>query len=423
MESPIAFASLSWTLVFCALVLLGLLFRLWLNGRQIRYVSTHRSSVPAAFANTIELSAHQKAADYTVAKARFGLIELSVGSTVLIGWTLLGGLDSLNHALLNVLPSGLPQQIALVACFSLISGLIEAPLSWYRVFRLEDRFGFNRMSLGLWLSDGIKGIIVGALIGLPLLALVLWLMDTAGPVWWLWAWGVFVGFNLILLVVYPTWIAPLFNRFTPMNDPIVVERIERLMQRCGFTAKGLFVMDGSKRSAHANAYFTGLGSAKRVVFFDTLLNQLSPNELDAVLAHELGHFKHRHITQRVVGIFAFSLVGFALLGWLSGQLWFYTGLGVTPNFGSSNSGIALILFMSVVPLFTFFLSPLTSALSRRHEFEADAFATVQTNGSDLASALVKLYRDNASTLTPDPLFVKFYYSHPPAGERLARLTR
>ena len=313
------------------------------------------------------------------------------------------------------------QQLALLAAFVVIGGLITLPLGWYASFRIEERFGFNKMTLSLWLADLFKGALVGALIGLPIAALVLWLMGAAGPAWWLWAWGVWMVFNLLALVLYPTVIAPLFNKFEPLSDEALKARVNALMQRCGFAAKGLFVMDGSKRSAHANAYFTGFGAAKRVVFFDTLLKQLSPEEIDAVLAHELGHYKRRHILKRIVLMFALSLAGFALLGWVSSQAWFYSGLGVTPSMDTPNDALALLLFMMVVPLFTFFLSPLMAQLSRKHEFEADAYAVEHTSGPDLASALLKLYKDNASTLTPDPVYARFYYSHPPASERLSRL--
>ena len=414
-------AALTFTALVCALLIASTVVRTVLASRQIRHVARHRHEVPAAFAQTIPLTAHQKAADYTVAKARFGQLDIALEAALLLGWTLLGGLHLLNQVLLAWLGGGLVQQLALVASFSVIGGLLSLPLAWWSTFRIEERFGFNKMSLGLWMADLVKNAVVGALIGLPILALVLWLMDAAGPLWWLWAWGVWMGFNLLLLVLYPTLIAPLFNKFEPLQDESLKARVNALMQRCGFAAKGLFVMDGSKRSAHANAYFTGFGAAKRVVFFDTLLQQLSPPEIDAVLAHELGHYKRRHIVQRVGLMFALSLVGFALLGWVSNQAWFYTGLGVTPSLESPNHAVALLLFLLVVPLFTYFLSPLMAQLSRRHEFEADAYAVAHTDGKDLASALLKLYQDNASTLTPDPVFARFYYSHPPASERLARL--
>ena len=414
-------ASFAFTALFCALLVLGLVIRTVLASRQIRHVARHRGTVPAAFSDTISVAAHQKAADYTITKTRFGMLEIAIDAALLLGWTLLGGLNWLNQTLLSFLGGGMVQQLALLGSFAVIGGLITLPLGWYATFRIEERFGFNKMTTALWLGDLLKGTLVGALIGLPIAALVLWLMGAAGPVWWLWAWGAWMVFNLLALVLYPTVIAPLFNKFEPLADETLKARVNALMQRCGFAAKGLFVMDGSKRSAHANAYFTGFGAAKRVVFFDTLLKQLSPEEIDAVLAHELGHYKRRHIIKRIVLMFSLSLAGFALLGWLSSQAWFFTGLGVMPSLDAPNNALALILFMMVVPLLTFFLLPLMAQLSRKHEFEADAYAIEHTNGPDLASALLKLYKDNASTLTPDPVYARFYYSHPPASERLTRL--
>ena len=419
--------SLALTLAFAIALALSLVIRFWLASRQIRHVARHRSAVPAAFAGHITLAAHQKAADYTIAKTRFGLLELALGSAVLLGWTLLGGLDALNGALIDRMGGGMLQQLVLLAAFALISSLIDLPLTLYQTFVLEERFGFNKMTFKLWLADLFKSTLVGAAIGLPLAALVLWLMGASGHLWWLWAWCVWMGFNLLLMVVYPTLIAPLFNKFRPLDDATLKARVTALMQRCGFSAKGLFVMDGSKRSAHANAYFTGFGAAKRVVFYDTLLSKLSPAEVDAVLAHELGHFKHKHILKRIIGMFALSLAGFALLGWLSVQGWFYTGLGVIPNFhitgvaGAPNDALALLLFLLVMPVFSFFITPVFAQMSRRDEFQADAYAVAQTSGADLRTALLKLFEDNASTLTPDPVFAKFYYSHPPASERLARM--
>lgn len=416
--------SFVFTLVFCAALVLGLLVRFYLASRQIRHVAQHRNAVPDAFAATISLDAHRKAADYTITKARFGLLEMAFGAAVLLGWTLLGGIDALNQFLASsglAAYGSLVPQIALLAAFGLIGGMLDLPFTLYSTFRIEERFGFNKMTFKLWLGDMVKGLLVGAVIGLPIVALILWLMGSAGRLWWLWAWGAWMGFNLLVLVLYPTVIAPLFNKFKPLDDEALKARVTALMQRCGFAAKGLFVMDGSKRSAHANAYFTGFGAAKRVVFYDTLLKQLTPGEVDAVLAHELGHFKHKHIIKRIASMFAMSLAGFALLGWLSSQVWFYTGLGVRPNLSGANDALALLLFMLVVPLFSFFVSPVFARFSRKHEFEADAYAVSQTDGRDLQSALLKLYQDNASTLTPDPVFVKFYYSHPPASERLARM--
>ena len=416
--------SFVFTLLFAALLMLGLLTKFYLATRQVRHVAQHRNQVPAAFASTISLPSHQKAADYTIAKTRLGMLEMAFAAALLLGWTLLGGIDTLNQALMR---SGLANhgalvpQLALLAAFGLISGLLDLPFTLYKTFRLEERFGFNKMTLKLWLADLVKSTIVGTVVGLPIVALILWLMGSAGTLWWLWTWVVWMGFNLLVLVLFPTVIAPMFNKFKPLDDETLKARVTALMQRCGFAAKGLFVMDGSRRSAHANAYFTGFGAAKRVVFYDTLLKQLNPAEVDAVLAHELGHFKHKHIIKRIGVMFAMSLVGFALLGWLSTQVWFYTGLGVRPNLAGGNDALALLLFLMVVPLFSFFISPLMAQSSRRHEFEADAYAISQTDGRDLQSALLKLYKDNASTLTPDPVFVKFYYSHPPASERLGRM--
>ena len=412
------------TALFVSALLAGVLLKFWLASRQVRHVAAHRANVPAAFADRISLGAHHKAADYTIAKARLGILELGFGAAVLLGWTLLGGLDALNQALLSWLGPGLAQQLALLAAFVLIGGFLDLPFSLYGTFVLEEKFGFNKMSFKLWLVDALKGALLGALIGLPIAALMLWLMGAAGDLWWLWAWCVWMGFNLLLLLIYPSFIAPLFNKFEPLQDEALKERVTQLMSRCGFAAKGLYVMDGSRRSAHANAYFTGFGASKRVVFFDTLLKSLTPGEVDAVLAHELGHFKHKHIIKRIVSMFAFSLAGFALLGYLSQQIWFYLGLGVRPitaELEGANAGLALLLFMMAVPVFTTFISPLLAQLSRKHEFEADASAVQQTAAQDLKSALLKLYEDNASTLTPDPLYVKFYYSHPPATERLARM--
>ena len=420
--------ALGFTCAFAAALLVGLAVKFWLATRQIRHVARHRDAVPAVFAQTMTLAAHQKAADYTIAKTRFGLLEMAWGAALLLAWTLLGGLDLLNKVLLVWIGGGMAQQLALLAAFALIGGLLDLPFTLWQTFRLEERFGFNKMTFRLWLGDALKGTLLGAVIGLPIAALILWLMGAAGERWWLWAWAAWTAFNLLLMLVYPTFIAPLFNKFKPLDDAGLKARVTALMQRCGFAAKGLFVMDGSRRSAHANAYFTGFGASKRVVFYDTLLARLSPAEVDAVLAHELGHFKHRHIIKRIVSLFALSLAGFALLGWLSTKVWFYTGLGVLPNLEAAsgvaapNDALALLLFLLAIPVFTFFISPLFAQLSRRHEFEADAFAVSQTSGTDLSSALLKLYEDNASTLTPDPVFVKFYYSHPPASERLARMT-
>lgn len=412
------------TWAFAAALLAWLAVRLWLATRQMRHVAGHRSAVPAPFQNSVTLQAHQRAADYTLARGRFEMISMAFGAAVLLGWTLLGGLDALNEALRGAIEprfGAMAYQLALLAAFTAIGGVLELPFDVWMTFGIEQRFGFNRVTPRLFAADRLKGIAVGALIGLPLAALILWIMGASGGLWWLWAWLAWVGFNLVLLVLYPTVIAPIFNKFEPLADAALAERVQSLMKRCGFAAKGLFVMDGSRRSAHANAYFTGLGSAKRVVFFDTLLSRLTPGEVEAVLAHELGHFKHRHVLKRMAAVFAASLAGLALLGWLAAQPAFYTGLGVVPNLGAPNDALALLLFALALPPFMFFVTPLASRLSRRHEFEADAYACALADGRDLARALLKLHEDNAATLTPDPLYVRFYYSHPPASERLAAL--
>ena len=411
------------TMLFIALLVIATLLQLWLTRRQIRHVRCHRAAVPSAFSSQISLEAHQKAADYTVARQKFGVVHALSSIALLFGWTLFGGLETLNLLLqpYGITLGGIGYQMTLIFVFSLIGGVVELPLDWYRHFRIEQRFGFNRMSLGVWLTDLIKNFWVSSLIGLPLIALVLWLMGTAGATWWLWAWGAWVIFNLLLMVIYPIWIAPLFNQFEPLADETLKARVQALMQRCGFAAEGLFVMDGSKRSAESNAYFTGLGKAKRVVFYDTLLERLSHDELEAVLAHELGHFHHRHLRKSLISIFALTLVGFAALGWLSMQPAFFLGLGVTPNAALPNDALAILLFLLVIPILSPLIEPLWSAASRRHEFQADAYAKQQASAPALVQALVKLTEDNAVTLTPDPIYVRFHYSHPPMVERIAAL--
>ncbi len=413
------------TLMFAAAVMASLLVKLWLATRQMRHVAAHRHSVPPAFAKTISLEAHQKAADYTLAKGRFGLANMAFGSALLIAWTLLGGLDALNGLLRDaVLPryGAMAYQLSLLAAFTLIGALLELPFELYATFRLEERFGFNRVTWRLYLTDMLKGVVLLVVIGVPFAALILWIMGATGGLWWLWAWGAWVSFRVAMQLIGPTVIARWFNKFEPLHDELLDSRVQGLMTRCGFAAKGLFVMDGSKRSAHANAYFVGFGAAKRVVFFDTLLGKLSPGEVEAVLAHELGHLKHKHLLKGIAFHFVMSLAGLALLGWLAGQSWFYEGLGAHPALNAPNDALALLLFLLTVPVFGFFVSPLFAQLSRKHEFEADAYACQQASGDDLAAALLKLHEDNAATLTPDPIYVRFYYSHPPASERLAALT-
>ncbi|MCG1053947.1 M48 family metallopeptidase [Mycetohabitans sp. B5] len=409
------------TILFVVALVAMIATRLWLASRQIRHVASHRNAVPDGFRDTISLQAHQRAADYTVSLTRLAMLELGVGGALLVALTLLGGLQWLDTLLSGWLGRGYAGQIALVAAVAAIMGLVDLPFDYARHFVIEARFGFNRMSRKLFFADLVKGTLLGALFGLPLLFVVLWLMQQAGAMWWIWAWLVWVAFSVGVLILYPSVIAPLFNKFEPLTDVSLRERIESLMHRCGFAAKGLFVMDGSRRSAHGNAYFTGFGAAKRIVFFDTLLSRLDGSEIEAVLAHELGHFKHRHVLKRMIITFALSFALLALLGWLAQRPWFYTGLGVTPSMTGSNNALALILFFLVMPVFLFFVTPLTSLSSRKHEFEADAFAATQARAQDLISALVKLYQDNASTLTPDPVYCAFYYSHPPAAQRIERL--
>ncbi|MDR0250364.1 MAG: M48 family metallopeptidase [Burkholderiales bacterium] len=416
---------MSWfTAVFLFALLLMLVLRHWLSLRQCRHVAAHRDAVPTAFAERIALPAHQKAADYTLAKQAFGRIEVFVDAAILLAWTLGGGLALLMVATGWLPVSALWQDVALLLAVTLIGGILGLPFSYYSTFGIEARFGFNRTSRTLWLVDLVKSTLLSLLIGIPLIALLLWLMRAAGSLWWLWAWFVFMGFQLLMLIIYPTLIAPLFNKFEPLPEGSVRTRIEALLVRCGFTASGLFVMDGSRRSSHGNAYFTGLGRAKRVVFFDTLFNRLNEDEIEAVLAHELGHFKRHHIKKRIAFSALLSLAFLALLAWLMQQPWFFSGLGISVDQVSATTmrpGVALSLFMLVLPVFLFLLTPLGAAYSRRHEFEADAYAAAHASATALEHALVRLYEDNAATLTPDPIHSAFYDSHPPAAIRIAHL--
>ncbi len=414
---------MAFTLLFVTVLTLGVMTRLWLATRQIRHVVRHRGAVPEVFAHRISLTSHQRAADYTVARVRLSIIETIVDAAVLIVLTLMGGLQWLAEWSYTLPGGDIVRQLALIAAVTVILGALGLPFTLWRQFRLEAKFGFNRMSFKLFVADTLKGIVVGTVLGLPLVAVVLWLMQSAGTLWWVWAWVVWAIFNLAILWLFPTVIAPLFNKFTPLADAELTARINALTQRCGFSLNGLFVMDGSKRSAHGNAYFTGFGKAKRIVFFDTLLSRLNADEIEAVLAHELGHFKHRHILRRIVLSFAMSLGFLALLGWLAQRSWFYTGLGVDPNLMGPSNGLALVLFFLVMPVFTFLFTPISSWYSRRDEFQADSFAASQTEASRLVSALVKLYDDNAATLTPDPTHSAFYDSHPPAAIRIGHLNR
>ncbi|MDR5737812.1 MULTISPECIES: M48 family metallopeptidase [unclassified Caballeronia] len=413
--------TLAFSTIFVVALVAMVSTKLWLASRQIRHVAAHRNGVPPQFTGTIPLTAHQRAADYTVERTRLTMIEVVTSAVVLVALTLLGGVQALDNAITDWLGRGYLGQIALVASVVAITSVIDLPFDYFRQFVIEEKFGFNRMSKKLFFADLLKGTLIGVIVGAPLLLLTLWLMDRAGAYWWLWTWMVWVAFQLLAMVIYPTFIAPLFNKFEPLKDEALVKRIENLMSRTGFAAKGLFVMDGSRRSAHGNAYFTGFGATKRIVFFDTLLARLSGSEIEAVLAHELGHFKRRHVLKLMLVTFGISLVMLALLGWLAQTVWFYEGLGVRPSLVGSNNGLALVLFMLVLPVFMFFITPLGSLTSRKNEFEADAFAASQTDPKDLVNALVKLYEDNASTLTPDPLYTAFYYSHPPASQRIDRL--
>ncbi len=414
---------MTFTIAFLIAFLASFGLRHWLAQRQMRFVAKHRNSVPAEFAEKVALAEHQKAADYTIAKLRLGVLENGVSAIILIGFTLLGGLQILNISLSQLLGDGITQQIALLGSIAIISGIVDLPFSWYKQFHLEERFGFNRMGKQLFFIDMIKGLGVGAAIGIPLLWVILSLMAKAGDLWWLWAWVVLTVFSLLMQWIFPSFIAPLFNKFQPLPDGALKTQIEALLARCEFASQGLFVMDGSKRSAHGNAFFAGMGKAKRIVFFDTLIEKLNPGEVEAVLAHELGHFKCKHFRKRLLVSFALSFGMFALLGWISTQAWFYTDLGVMPNLNGYNGGLALALFMLVSPVFSFFFTPLASIASRKHEYEADGFAATKSSAKDLISALVKLYQDNASTLTPDPIYTAFYSSHPPAPLRIANLQR
>ncbi len=407
----------AFTLIFIALLLATTAARLWLAQRHLRHIQRHRDAVPQDFSENISLQSHQKAADYSSAKTRLGIIHTLLDALILLGFTLGGGIQMLAELWQGLLGGGLGRGVALIVSVLTIASVLELPLGWYHTFVIDARFGFNKMTLGLFLGDLLKQTLLGAAIGVPLLFGVLWLMERMGGAWWLYVWFAWMAFNLLILMFYPTVIAPLFNKFTPLQDQALATRIETLLQKCGFKSQGLFVMDGSRRTSHGNAYFSGLGASKRIVFFDTLLSRLNHDEIEAVLAHELGHFKRRHVIKRILSMFALSLAGLWLLGWLMPQAWFYQGLGVA----SQGTDIALLLFLLVSPVFTFLFHPLSSLISRKHEFEADRYAAENASGEHLIHALVKLYSDNAATLTPDPLHSVFYDSHPAASQRVAHL--
>ena len=405
--------------LFILMVFLSVITHLWLSIRQINHVKTHRGKTPEAFSEKITLEEHQKAADYTIAREKLGNIELMIGTTLIFIWTLGGGLEYLDQFVrgyqLNPLYSG----VIFILLMGFISSLFDIPLGLYNTFVLEEKFGFNRTTFKIWLIDFFKQSILGLVIGIPLIMVILWLMSSAGEFWWIYAWAVWMGFGFLMMWAYPAFIAPIFNKFTELEDESLKKRIEQLMTRCGFLSKGILVMDGSKRSSHGNAYFTGLGNNKQIVFFDNLLDSLDEEEVEAVLAHELGHFKKKHIVKRLIAMTFMTFIGFAMLGWLMQQQWFYNGLGM------SNQSIyaALVLFSIASPAFTFFLSPISAMISRKHEFEADDYAAEQADASKLIEALVKLYKENANTLTPDPLHSAYYDSHPPAPVRIAHLNR
>ncbi len=409
----------TFTVVFLAFLLASALVQLWLSLRQKQHVSQHRSRVPTAFSDKITLQEHQKAADYTLAKGNFGRIELMLGFVVLLVWTLGGGLEWLDQIWRSAGWGPLLTGTAVILSMMLIGSVIDMPASLYRTFVLEEKFGFNKTNMKTFVIDLLKGTALGLVIGVPLILFILWLMESAGSYWWIYAWIGLTAFSLLMTWAYPKFIAPLFNKFKPLEEGEVAERIDALLTRTGFNSKGVYVMDGSKRSGHGNAYFTGFGKNKRIVFFDTLLEHLSPSQVEAVLAHELGHFKRKHIVKGMALSIAMTFAGFAVLAWLMQQDWFYTSLGIT----QSSTYMALILFMLVSPAFTFFIGPLMSRLSRKHEFEADEFAAQQSSASELIAALVGLYKENASTLTPDPLHSAFYDSHPPAAIRIAHLQK
>ncbi len=406
----------SWIFVIALAASLGV--KLWLAQRQVRAVSRNRDKVPDAFADKIPLEDHRKAADYTLANTRLGRLELLWGSLLLLGWTLGGGLQWLSDLWQGFGWSAVPTGVALMISAFMIMAVLDLPFSLYHTFVLEERFGFNKTTFSTWLGDMLKQTLLMLVLGVPLAWAALWLMQESGSLWWLWLWLLWTGFSLLMLWAYPAVIAPLFNKFTLLDDDKLQQRIQSLLDRCGFKSKGIYVMDGSRRSGHGNAYFTGMGQNKRIVFFDTLLDTLDADEIEAVLAHELGHFKRKHVQKRIVTMMLMSLAGLALLGWLSQQAWFYQGLGVQ----TQSNALALLLFMMVSPVFTIFLQPLSSWFSRKHEFEADDYAAQQASASDLIHALVKMYKENASTLTPDPLYSAFYDSHPPAPVRVAHLS-
>ncbi len=410
----------TFTWIFLIALITSTAVQMWLSIRNTRYVTKHRSTVPDEFSDKITLEEHQKAADYTTTKASFGRLEAFIGIFILLFWLFGGGLNWLDNFFRSMGWGELTTGITILLSFSFISSFIGLPTSLYRTFVIEEKFGFNKTTLKTLIIDMLKGTVLGLVIGVPLLLLILWLMQSASTpdsLWWLYAWGTLSTFSLVMMWAYPKFIAPIFNKFSPLEDGETLERIKALLKRTGFNSNGVFIMDGSRRSSHGNAYFTGFGKNKRIVFFDTLLKSLSPSQIEAILAHELGHFKHKHILKGLAVSLTTTLIGFAILGWLINKQWFYNGLGIE----HSSTYMALLLFMLVSPAFTFLLGPIMSWWSRKHEFEADEFAAQEASASELISSLVSLYKENASTLTPDALYSAFYDSHPPASIRIAHL--
>ena len=389
----------------------------WLAKRQTAYVLAHRNDVPEAFTQTVSLAAHQKAADYTLAKSKLGDIERALGVVLLLILTVFGGINAAFEFCAARIESPLMAGVGAIALLTLLMSLFELPVSWYSTFVIEEKFGFNKSTVAQFVKDEVMQLTLAAVIGLPILTLILWIMDSVGSTWWIWAWVILISFSLLMSWLFPTVIAPLFNKFTPMEEGALKTRISGLLERCGFNSQGIFIMDGSKRSGHGNAYFTGLGNNKRIVFFDNLVASLDDEELEAVLAHELGHFKCKHVVKMLITTSITSLIGLGILGWLIQKDWLFTGLGVE----HASNAAALLLFMLIAPIFTFFLQPISAYFQRKFEFEADDFAAQHAQASKLVSGLVKLYEENASTLTPDPLFASFYYSHPPAAVRISHL--
>lgn len=406
----------SFTLIFLLALAATTFFKYLLNMRQAKHIAAHRATVPSEFSDKIELDAHHKAADYSQAKIKFSNFSEAFDVVLLLIWTIGGGLALLDGIVRGFDWSPLVTGIIVVFAMTIIGSLLSLPFSWFSTFNIEAKFGFNKSTPKIFWMDLIKGTILSILIGAPLLAIILWLMEKAGEFWWVWAWVVWSGFSLLMLWAYPKFIAPIFNKFSPLKNESLKLKIDALLEKCGFQSNGIFVMDGSTRSSHGNAYFTGIGDNKRIVFFDTLLETLDDNETEAVLAHELGHFRKKHVTKRMIMSFVFSFFGLMLLGWLVKQEWLYSAFGVEPS-----NYMALLLFMIILPLFTYFLSPLGSWFSRKDEYEADAYAAEQSDAKALVSGLLKMYSDNASTLTPDPWYVAFYHSHPPALHRIQHL--